>query len=198
MSKSVEEWKPVVGYEASYEVSNRGRVRSVERVVMRSNGLPQRWRERILRLGPHKAGYLQVSLWFGGVERKRMVHRLVMEAFVGPCPEEHEVCHGDGDPKNNCIENLRYGTHSENMFDKVKHGRHHGSRRTHCLRGHLLGKANLVPSSLARGQRSCLACSRARSEARSRGVKFSKSVADDHYARVMAALAPVTEEGDKE
>ncbi len=119
-----EAWKPVTGHEGLYEVSSHGRVKSVERVVMRSNGVPQRWRERILKSSPNRDGYLQVSLWDNGTERKRTVHRLVAEAFIGPCPELHEVCHGDGNPRNNRLENIRYGTHAENMLDKVKHGAH--------------------------------------------------------------------------
>lgn len=73
------------------------------------------------------------------VDKKRRdfkVHRLVMEAFVGPCPEGLEVLHWDDNPANNHLSNLRYGTRSENVKDRVRNGIHHFASRTHCLRGH--------------------------------------------------------------
>jgi hypothetical protein len=50
------------------------------------------------------------------------VHALVLEAFVGRCPEGMECCHEDGDTGNNHVGNLRWGTHQSNMADKKKHG----------------------------------------------------------------------------
>ncbi len=50
------------------------------------------------------------------------VHRVVMEAFVGPCPDGMEVCHGDGDPMNARLDNLRYDTRKANHADKKRHG----------------------------------------------------------------------------
>ena len=52
----------------------------------------------------------------------RYVHRLVLEAFVGPCPDGMECCHEDGDTQNNSVANLRWGTHHENMLDQDRHG----------------------------------------------------------------------------
>jgi hypothetical protein len=57
-------------------------------------------------------------------KRHRAVHRLVLEAFVGPCPEGFEGCHFDGDPSNNAVKNLRWDTHLNNMKDIQRHGRH--------------------------------------------------------------------------
>jgi hypothetical protein len=59
----------------------------------------------------------------------RYVHRLVLEAFVGPCPDGMVCCHGDGDTSNNALGNLRWDTSAANAADTEKHGRHHkGSR----------------------------------------------------------------------
>lgn len=65
-------------------------------------------------------GHVGVTLFPGG--KSRYVHHLVLEAFVGPCPPEMLARHGDGDPKNNALWNLRWGTHGENMADAVAHG----------------------------------------------------------------------------
>lgn len=53
------------------------------------------------------------------------VHRLVLMAFVGPPPtHRHQCAHGDGDPANNAVENLRWATCAENHADKLGHGTH--------------------------------------------------------------------------
>lgn len=81
------------------------------------------------RLNPHccfgKTGQvtrLTVRLCRNGKYHSYAVHRLVLEAFVGPCPEGMEGCHEDGDPTNNDLTNLRWDTHKGNMLDSVKHG----------------------------------------------------------------------------
>ena len=68
-------------------------------------------------------GHVAVQLWIEGKVRIVGLHRLVLEAFVGPCPEGMECLHGDGNPENNYISNLRWGTHKENGLDRKKHGR---------------------------------------------------------------------------
>lgn len=127
-----EMWKPVVGREGEYEVSDQGRVRSLDRVVVqaiargpdRSRTVSRRMRGRMLR--PVKAksgGYLRVSLSSGmSGSRIRKIHQLVCEAFVGPCPEGQMPLHGDGDPTNNRLSNLRYGTGCDNVADAMAHG----------------------------------------------------------------------------
>lgn len=125
-------WKPVVGHEGAYEVSDQGRVRSRDRIVQqliargpdRSRTVSRRMRGRLLR--PVKAksgGYLRVSLSAGSTgSRIKKVHQLVCEAFIGPCPHDQMPLHGDGDPTNNRLNNLRYGTGRENVADAVAHG----------------------------------------------------------------------------
>jgi hypothetical protein len=67
-------------------------------------------------------GYNQYGLSSGGKQYFRLAHRLVLEAFVGPCPEGMECRHLDGDTQNNHVSNLRWGTKKENYEDKRLHG----------------------------------------------------------------------------
>lgn len=158
-----EVWKPVPGYEGEYAVSDHGRVRSLDRVVIRSNGAPTHVRERVLRPGLHKlSGKRVVALCRDGAMRTEFVHRLVLSAFVGPCPAGHEACHRDDDGLNNSLSNLYWGTRSENMHDRVRNGRHHQSRKTHCVRGHEFTPENTMTQKSGRLCRTCHYASNAR------------------------------------
>ena len=70
-----------------------------------------------------------------GIGGTKYIHRLVLEAFVGPCPEGMETCHNNGVRTDNRLENLRWDTSSANNDDIVKHGRHWLASRSHCPRG---------------------------------------------------------------
>lgn len=124
----MENWKDVVGWEGLYQVSDLGRVKSLERTFTTRN----RWgemlktkRERIMQ--PNLSGgypYLSVTLQRDGYLKRRSVHSLVCEAFHGPRPTpKHHCAHGDGDPINNRADNLRWATVKENSEDTRKHGR---------------------------------------------------------------------------
>ncbi len=110
----IEEWKPVVGYEGKYEVSSHGRVRSLPR---------QATPGKIRKLQPLKDGYKRVSLCKGGVCVHKRVHRLVLEAFVGECPEGMVACHLDSKTSNNILDNLEWDTHKNNTADVIARGR---------------------------------------------------------------------------
>lgn len=84
-----------------------------------------------------------------------------MLAFVGPCPDGMEVCHNDGNPENNRVENLRYGTRSDNMRDKRKHGTCYNSNKTRCKQGHPLSGENVYVPPNQPTWRQCRACFRA-------------------------------------
>ena len=113
-------WKDVVGYEGRYLVSSEGRIKSLGRWVRNPQG--ERWLvERILRLSSNGV-YKTVHLCKDNIVKTALVHKLIMEAFVGPVPKNKEVCHNNGNPVDNNITNLRYGTKSENALDKIKHG----------------------------------------------------------------------------
>lgn len=69
-----------------------------------------------------KGGWLQVSLCKQGKRLGQSIHRLVLLAFVGPCPEGMECCHNDGNGKNNRLDNLRWDTSKANAADRKRHG----------------------------------------------------------------------------
>src|SRR5690349_12486616 len=115
-----EEWRPIATA-PGYEVSDLGRVRGVARVVRYRDGRTFRYREHVLKpaSNPDK-GHMHVSL----SGRSYNVHKLVLEAFVGP-PRPGLVCrHRNGDPTDNRLSNLTWGTGSENNRDAVQHGTH--------------------------------------------------------------------------
>ena len=98
---AVEKWKPIAhrGTYATYEVSNLGRVQRVSRRVLTP-----------IRNGKRR-DYLRVHIG----TRIIFVHRLVAEAFIGPCPDGYQINHKDGNPSNNSVENLEYVTAKENQ-----------------------------------------------------------------------------------
>lgn len=181
-----EEWRDIPGYEGTYQASDHGRVRSVDRKLVNSLGYERLLRGKILRLKDDK-GYLRVQLNFGGVGKMHLVHRLVLAAFVGEAPEGMQCRHMDGYPKNNHLHNLRYGTVSENQLDRVKHGTHQEIVKTHCPRGHLLADPNLTKSGKKLGKRICLACARAHgyTSCRKELKPHFKQVADSYYEKIM-------------
>lgn len=152
-----ENWLPIPGYEGRYEVSDLGNVRSVERVTIDRRGARKHYTGKTLK--PISNGsHFNVPLYDEyGKKRREYVHRLVMLAFVGPCPEKKEVCHSNGNPSDNRLCNLRYGTVSENRLDSVRHRTHPETRKTHCPRGHILAEPNLR-SGQKPGYRKCKAC----------------------------------------
>ena len=176
--QSTENWKPVVGYEGLYEVSNLGHVRSLDRIVMRSDGGARRFRGQIMATVTRDTGHVVLTLRRDGGVHLRRVHRLVLESFVGPCPSGMEACHNDGDPANNRLDNLRWDTRSENQNDSVQHGTQRNARKTHCPLGHVLGGANLVET---RNGRECRACKNGRGYARLHGIPFTAELAHERY-----------------
>lgn len=160
-------WKPIPNYEGLYEVSNYGRVKSCNRENKYLNRfgteINRPIRGRILTARTGSNGYLFVELWKRNKRKQRTVHSLVLEAFIGPRPEGYVCCHYDDVRTNNYVGNLRWGTPSDNAFDKIKNGRNTNVNKKHCKRGHPLVAPNLVPSKLKVGGRDCLACNKARS-----------------------------------
>lgn len=109
-------WLPVVGYEGRYEVSNTGLVRRVT-----SYGP---WKAGKILKGSNSAGYgyLLVYLQKPGANKQKRIHRLVLEAFVGPCPAGHQVNHINGDKADNRLENLEYVTPLANIHHAIALG----------------------------------------------------------------------------
>ncbi len=111
-----------------YSASPDGRVFSNLRVIYGYGG--KRGRKAVIdptffrELKPFvgKRGYLKVTCRIGGKERTGAVHKMVLDAFVGPCPEGMECRHLDGNPANNRLKNLAYGTPKQNADDRMRHG----------------------------------------------------------------------------
>ena len=152
MDATPEEWRPVVGWEDLYEVSDQGRIHSLRTGKYLKPGMDRRHRH--------------VALCRGDGGKSYRVHKLVMEAFVGPCPDGFEVRHLDDNPDNNTLGNLVYGTRGENLLDRVRNGTHHQAAKTHCKYGHEFTPENTLPRS--GGGRRCRECHRAESFARKR------------------------------
>lgn len=111
----------IPGYPA-YAITRDGKVWS--RHVRGGSGkrfLGTKWNQKIPFVSSR--GHLRVELYENGKPRKFLVHRLVLDAFCGPCPVGLECCHRDGNPKNNRIDNLRWDTAVANWRDKRLHGR---------------------------------------------------------------------------
>lgn len=189
-----ERWLPVVGYEGYYEVSDYGRVRSVDRWVRFSDGRLRHYTGQLLSVyhrPPDERPTVGLCRGDRATGQPRLVYRLVLRAFVGACPPGMECCHNNDNVYNNVLGNLRYDTKSANMYDKVRNGRHHAVNKLICPRQHALVIPNLVASRWKKGHRICLSCQRAfvaRCNAEKRGEHFDfRLMADQNYAKIMGA-----------
>lgn len=130
-----EVWKDIPGYEGLYQVSDQGRVRSVDRVLIKPLGrsgkenqeVTYRLRGRVLRPNLNTHGYPYVILRRGGKSLTREIHKLVASAFLPAAgPGQVHVRHLDGSTKNPAATNLAWGTASENQLDLYAYrGYHH-------------------------------------------------------------------------
>lgn len=117
----VEEWRPVIGYENLYEVSNLGNVRSLfcnSQGILRFRFKPKTLKQSIR--DKKRMGYLSVNLGIHYKIKTFLVHTLVLTAFISPKPEGMEASHKDDNVTNNKLENLFWETHADNM----KHARY--------------------------------------------------------------------------
>lgn len=143
-----ERWLPIPGYD-NYQVSDLGRVRGCKKVLK-----PQRH---------SRTRYWHVSLYRNGSVQTRLIHQLVLEAFVGPRPAGCECLHADDNAANNQLSNLRYGSRSANRYDSVRNGRDHNARKTHCPQGHPYIAENVYAYD---GRRQCKPCTVSRARER--------------------------------
>ena len=167
-------WKPIPGWEEFYEVSDDGQVRRFDYWQPGGNGA-----RRLIPAGPVAAwvnsdGYINVEL-----KRKKRrlvvgVHTLVLAAFVAAKPTPDAVArHIDGNPANNRVRNLAWGSPAENTADMIRHGRHVNLRKTECRHGHPYDESNTIVR--PDGRRRCRACKSATDRRRYRRAKSERA-----------------------
>lgn len=122
-----EEWRDVSGYEGKYQVSNLGRVKSLERAVRDTS--PYKIAEKLKKPTLDKKGYSQVMLWKNGKYKRFFVHRLVATAFIPNTQQMPVVNHKDCNPKNNHVDNLEWCSQSHNIQHANNMGHHTGPKQ---------------------------------------------------------------------
>lgn len=151
----MERWRPVAGFEGAYEVSSHGRVKSLPRTTTKGGFLTP-------KIARKRGGYPVVGLVMNGKQSTRSIHSLVAEAFIGERLPGFDIRHIDGNPLNARVENLAYGSRSENNFDAVRHGTHANAAKTHCPQGHPYSAENTIVTPSRPNARYCRECHRAR------------------------------------
>lgn len=106
----MEEWRDIKGYEGLYQVSNEGRVKSLERDWTVGKGGNRHKDETIMKLQKSPRGYYRLTLTKDGIETYKLVHRLVAEAFIENPNGYPFINHKDENPSNNSVENLEWCT----------------------------------------------------------------------------------------
>lgn len=115
MKEEVEIWKPVKDFEGRYEVSNRGRIKSL--ISTRNGSNDNSFSSKILKPFTSRCGYKRVCLVDqNGKRNYKSIHRIVMSTFKGENQEKNQVNHINGIKTDNRLENLEWVTQSENML----------------------------------------------------------------------------------
>jgi len=151
------QWRLIAGW-PNYEVSDQGQVRSLPR---------ERARGGVLRAQRDSGRYWKVALSRKAEVKRFRIHKLVAEAFIGPCPPGQEVRHLNDDKDDNRVGNLGYGTRRDNVQDAVRNEVRRRQRRppepraareprTHCRRQHELTHENAPVG--PDGRRRCRRC----------------------------------------
>lgn len=146
-----------MGREGLYEVSSLGRVRSLTLKVRDKNGRLQTRPGMIRKLQVGSGDHRTVDLKTRGVRKTVQVHRLMAEAFLPNPGRLPIVRHLNDIPYDNRIENLSWGTYSDNGHDMVRNGLHYFAKRDRCSRGHLYTEESSYRN---RKQRVCRTCRR--------------------------------------
>lgn len=117
-------WKDIKGYEGLYRISNLGNVKSLERKVIKSNGIVQIRKERIMNKRKNSDGYYVAKLNVNKMSKSINIHRLVAEAFIPNPLNLPEVNHKDYNRTNNCVDNLEWCSHIDNIKYSSNVGRY--------------------------------------------------------------------------
>lgn len=129
-------WKDIKGYEGYYQISNKGRVKSLHRIVIDKNNIKKVYKEKLLDITINKKNnYKYITLHKDNKYETKSIHRLVAETFI-PNPNNYpEVNHIDENHFNNCVENLewctkeynnKYGTNKERMISTQRNNNLYG------------------------------------------------------------------------
>lgn len=141
----MEIWKDVKGYEGFYQVSNTGRVKSLDRTIYFSDGRIRKYAGQILnRNSKTSSGYKQCILKVNGISKYAYIHRLVAETFIENPKNKREVNHINGNKDDNRVENLEWVTASENDYHAVKSGLRFPSEKQKAIASYY-GKLNGKP-----------------------------------------------------
>ena len=103
--------------------------------------------KKLMKTHPDNCGYIHISFYKKGKRTTRLLHRVVLETFRGPCPEGMEALHNDGNKKNNSLFNLRWGTKEENMEDVKNYYLKKGGQKN--------AQAKLTPHQVREVRRMC-------------------------------------------
>lgn len=133
-----ERWRDVKGYEGLYQVSNKGRVKSLERVVVDKNNKPRLRKSLILAISKNDRGYCQTNLYKNGVLKTFRINRLVAQAFIPNPDNKPYVDHINTIRDDNQVENLRWVTPEENNLNDIT--RQHLSEMQTGKKNHQYGK----------------------------------------------------------
>lgn len=126
---SKEIWVKVKGFECFYEVSNLGRVKSLDREIVYCNGRKDKFKGKIKKFSKNNFGYLHVTLFKNSKSLTTLVHRLVAKHFI-PNPENKpQINHIDNNPANNNVSNLEWVTQQENRNHCVNQSRQKGASK---------------------------------------------------------------------
>ena len=125
MSLTEEVWKPIVGYEKYYEISNYGNCRSLSRKIEYKSDSKKRkglWKGKLLKPIKTEYGYLKYQFCINGVCKRFFAHRVVAIAFLDNKKNKKCVNHIDANRENNMVDNLEWATDSENVYHSYNHG----------------------------------------------------------------------------
>ena len=125
ISMTEEVWKPVVGYEKYYEISNYGNCRSLSRKIEYKSDSKKRkglWKGKLLKPIKTEYGYLKYQFCINGVCKRFFAHRVVAIAFLDNKKNKKCVNHIDANRENNMVDNLEWATDSENVYHSYNHG----------------------------------------------------------------------------
>jgi hypothetical protein len=122
---SKEEWKDIKGYEGFYKISNHGRVKSLQRVIIYPDGIHKKTiKEGIMNVCDNGNGYKCVYLAKNGIRKMKYIHRLVAECFIPNIENKRYINHKDFNKENNFFDNLEWCSQKENVNYSINNMKH--------------------------------------------------------------------------